>query len=196
MIWRSRSVQCCTCSKWVHLKCSLLFFFRFRTLGSSHSRSFPPCCVPAFSRSTLTSTVTSSSDSSSLYTSTAQSDPPLLIQHSRPTLAFKPLFLFLPTSYLLPMHPHHRLVLLAFSLYLLLLFLLPHFLRIWQWNAGGFRIRSTELPHFILSHPVDLICIQKSNLDLFFFFRIPGFSALRSNGTYSLWYFFYCCQTC
>ena len=41
--WQGRSVQCCTCSNWVHLKCSLLSFSRFRTLGSSHSWSFPPC---------------------------------------------------------------------------------------------------------------------------------------------------------
>ena len=46
--------------------------------------------------------MTSSSDSSSLYTSTAQFGPsgsPLLTQHSRPTLAFKLLFFFrqLPT---------------------------------------------------------------------------------------------------
>ena len=41
--WRGRSVQCCTCSNWVHLKCSLLSFSRFRTFGSSHSWSFPPC---------------------------------------------------------------------------------------------------------------------------------------------------------
>ena len=26
MTWRGRSVQCCTCSKWVHLRCSLLSF--------------------------------------------------------------------------------------------------------------------------------------------------------------------------
>ena len=46
--WRGRSMQCCTCSNWVHLKCSLLFFSRFRTLGSSHSWRCLPCCVPAF----------------------------------------------------------------------------------------------------------------------------------------------------
>ena len=46
--WRGRSVQCCTCSNWVYLKCSLLSFSRFKTLGSSHSWSFPPCCVSAF----------------------------------------------------------------------------------------------------------------------------------------------------
>ena len=72
--WRGRSVQCCTCSKWVYLKCSLLSFSRFRTLGSSHFWSFPLCCFPASSVDpTPTDTVTSSSYLSSLYTSTAQS---------------------------------------------------------------------------------------------------------------------------
>ena len=42
VIWRGRSVQCCTCSNWVHLKCSLLSFSKFRILGSSHSWIFPP----------------------------------------------------------------------------------------------------------------------------------------------------------
>ena len=46
--WRGISVQCCTCSNWVYLKCSLLSFSRFRTLDSSHSWSCPTCCVPAF----------------------------------------------------------------------------------------------------------------------------------------------------
>ena len=41
--WRGRSVQCCTCSNWVHLKCSLLSFSIFRLLGSSHFWSCPPC---------------------------------------------------------------------------------------------------------------------------------------------------------
>ena len=98
--WRGRSVQCCICSDQVHLKCSPLFISRFRTLGSSHSWSCPPCCVPASSGyPTPTSTVTSSSNFSSWYTSTAQSAPSgplLLMQHLHPTLAFKPLFLFCP----------------------------------------------------------------------------------------------------
>ena len=41
-------MQCCTCYNWVHFKCSLLSFARFRTLGRSHSWSFPPCCIPVF----------------------------------------------------------------------------------------------------------------------------------------------------
>ena len=42
------------------------------------------------------------------------------MQHSHPTLAFKPLILIPPTLYLLPLHPHHRLRVLTVSLYLLL----------------------------------------------------------------------------
>ena len=109
----------------------------------------------------------------------------MLIQHYRPTIAFKPFIFFLPTLYLLPLHLHYRLMLLAVSLYLLLPLLLPDSLRVLQWNAGGLRARSTALSHFILSHPVDLICIQESNLNLSSFFRIPGFSALRSNRLHS-----------
>ena len=62
---------------------------------------------------------------------------------------------------------------------------LPNSFRVLQWNAGGFRARSIELVHFLLSHPVDLICIQVSNLNLSSSFLIPGFSALRSDGTHS-----------
>ena len=132
--------------------------------------------------------MTSSSDSSSLCASTAQSGssgPPLLMQLPCPTLAFKPLIRFPPTLYLLPLHSHHRLMLLAVSLYLLLPLLLTDSLGVLQWNAGGLRSRSTELLHFILSHPVGLICIQESNLNLSSSFRIPGFSVLRSDCTHS-----------
>ena len=44
---------------------------------------------------------------------------------------------------------------------------------------------NSELLHFISPHPVDLICIQESNLNSSSSFRIPGFSALRSDGTHS-----------
>ena len=50
---------------------------------------------------------------------------------------------------------------------------------------GGLQARSTKLLHFISSHPVDLIYIQKSNLNLSSSFQIPGFSALRFHGTHS-----------
>ena len=41
LTWWDGSVQCCTCSKWVHLRCSLLSLSKFRTLSSSHSWSCP-----------------------------------------------------------------------------------------------------------------------------------------------------------
>ena len=45
--WQGKSVQCCSCSKWVHLRCSQFSLSKFRNLGSSHSWSCPlPCCVP------------------------------------------------------------------------------------------------------------------------------------------------------
>ena len=146
----------------------------------------PEAALPAFFRdSTPTSSVTSSSDSSSWYTFTAQSGPLLLLQHSHSTLAFKPLILFPPTLYLLPLHHHHCLMLLAVSLYLLLSLPLHNSLRVFQWNAGGLQARSTKLLHFTSSHPVDLIYIQESNLILSSSFRIPRFSALQSHGTHS-----------
>ena len=43
--WQGKSVQCCTCSKWVHLRCSQLSLSKFRALGSSHSWSCPPPAV-------------------------------------------------------------------------------------------------------------------------------------------------------
>ena len=52
-------------------------------------------------------------------------------------------------------------------------------------KCWGLLARSTELQHFISSHPVDLICIQECNLNLSSSFRIPGFSALQSHGTHS-----------
>ena len=73
--WRGKSVQCCTCSKWVHLRCSQLSLANFRALGSCHSWSCPPC------RNTVTPP---SSDSSDTYTSTVESGPPLLMLHCRP----------------------------------------------------------------------------------------------------------------
>ena len=45
--------------------------------------------------------------------------------------------------------------------------------------------RSTELLHFLSSHPVDLICIQESNLISSSSFWIPGLSTLRSDHTHS-----------
>ena len=89
--------------------------------------------------------------------------------------------------YLLPLPPHHRLLLLAVLLRLLPPFP-PDFLRVLQWNAGGFQARNTELLYFLSSHPVDLICIQESNFNSSFSFRIPGFSALVLIAPLSVWH--------
>ena len=171
-------MQCCTCSNWVHLKCSLLFFSRFRTLGSPPSWSCPPCF---FWRSHTYQHCDFLVGLVQLVYLHCSIWPPVLMQHSHPTLAFKPLFLFSSTLYLLSLHPHHRLMLLTVSLYLLLPLPLLNSFRALQLNAGGLQARSTELQYFISSRPVDLICIQESNLNLFSSFRIPGFSALRSD---------------
>ena len=96
-------MQCCTCSKRVHLRCSQISLSNFRALGSSHSWSCPPC----------RNTVTPSSDSSDTYTSTVQSAPPFPVLHSRVTLVSKPPILHLPFLYLLPLPLHHRPLLLA-----------------------------------------------------------------------------------
>ena len=172
--WRGKSVQCCTCFKWVHLRCSQLSLSNFRTLGSSHSWSCPRC----------RNTVTLSSDSSSMYTSTVQSGSPstvaALTHHPRlqtyppSTHSISPSSAPSPPS-LAPDRPSTP----PASSPLL------DSLRVLQWNVGGLRARSTELLHFLLSHPVDLICIQESNLNSSSSFRIPGFSALHSNHTHS-----------
>ena len=119
------------------------------------------------------------------YTFIAQSGPLLLMQHLHPIVIFKPLIFFPPTLYLLPLHPHHRLMLLGVSLFLLLSIPLLNSLRVLEWNAGCLPARSTKLLHFISSHPVDLIHIQESNLNLSSSFQIPGFSALQFHGTHS-----------
>ena len=107
--WRGKSVQSCTCSKWVHLRCSQLSLSEFRALGSSHSWSCAPC----------RNTVTLSSDSSDMYTFTVRCGPPLLMQHSCPTLVSKPLIPHPSNLYLLPLASHLRPLLLAVLLRLL-----------------------------------------------------------------------------
>ena len=163
-------MQCCTCFKWVHLRCSQLSLSKFRALGSSHFWSCLPCrnTVTLLRHVYLHCTIW----------------PPLLMLHSRPTLVSKPLIPHLPILYLFPLPPHHCPLLLAVLLRLLPQ-LPPDSLRVLQWNAGGLRARSTELLHFLSSHRVDFICIQESNFNSSSSFRISGFSALRSDRTHS-----------
>ena len=158
--WRGKSVLCCTCSKWVHLRCSQLSLSKFRALGSSHSWSCLPC----------RNTVTPSSDSSNTYTSTVLSAPPSTdaalschprLQTSNPPSAHS----ISPSSAPSPpsLAPGHFSMPPASS---------PptDSLRVLQWNAGGLRARCTELLHFLSSHSVDLICIEESNLNSSFSF--------------------------
>ena len=133
--WRGKSVQCCACSKWVHLRCSQLSLSQFRALGSSHSWNCLPCRI----------TVTASSDSSDMYTSTVQSSlasanaalsPHPRLQTSYPPSAYSISFPSAsPPPSLAP----------GFSS------APPDSLRVLQWNAGGLRARSTELLHFLSS---------------------------------------------
>ena len=164
-------MQCCTCSKWVHLRCSRLSLSKFRTLDSSHSWS----CLP------FRNTVTPSSDFHKMCTSPVNLAPSLLTLHSLPTLVSKPF---------IPIYPFYIFSLSTVPCFWLSFcascFLsLPDSLGVLQWNAGGLRARSTALLHFLLSHPVYLICIQECNFYSCSSFQIPGFSALRSDCTHS-----------
>ena len=165
--WQGRSVQYCTCSKWVHLMCSLLSFSKFRTLGCSHPWSSSSCCFPTCN------IVPSSSDFTGLYTFTLQSDSPLLMLQFRPTLIFKFHIPRPSISYLLTLLPHHR---------LLLLFLFP------LTPSGffdGFPTVSEPgaLNFYTFFRPIPLALFVSRNFKSFSSFRIPGFSALRSDRT-------------
>ena len=174
--WQGKSVQCCTCSKWVYLRCSQLSLSKFKTLDSSHSWSCPPAVFPLI-------TLTLSSDSSDMYTSAVQSShlsanaalpPPPHFQTSYPSSSHSVSSRSAPSPPSLapgcpPTPP-------ASSL------LDP--LMVLQWNAGGLRARSTELLHFLSSHSVELTCIEESNLNSSSSFQIPGFSALHSDHTH------------
>ena len=133
-----KSVQCCTCSKWVHLRCSQLFLSKFRALGSSHSWSCFPC----------RNTMTPSADTSNMYTSTVESGPsstdaalsphpPLQTFYPPSAHSISPSSAPSPPS-LAPGRPSTP---PASSPP-------PESLRVLQWNAGGLRARSTELLHF------------------------------------------------
>ena len=84
-------MQCCTCSKWVNLKCSLLFFPRFKTLGSSHFPSCPLCCVLASYRDftpTNTDFLLGLLQFEYVHYATWPIWPPMLMQHFRPLRIF------------------------------------------------------------------------------------------------------------
>ena len=110
--------------------------------------------------------------------------PPLLMLRSHPNFVFKPLIPRLPILYLLPL-PLTTVPCSWLSFCASCLHSPSDSLRVLQWNTGGLRAGSTELLHFLTSHPVDLICIQESNLNSTSSFRISGFSTLCSDRTHS-----------
>ena len=173
--WRGKSVQCCACSEWVHLRCSQLSLSNFRALGSSHSWSFTPC------RNTVTPPPQTPPARIPPLWNLAPSANTALLPHHRLQTSYPPsAHLISPFPVLPPpsLAPGYTSAPPASSPP-------PDSLRVLQWNAGGLRARSTELLHFLSSHPVDLICIQESNLNSSSSFRIPGFSVLRSDRTHS-----------
>ena len=124
--WRSKSVQCCACSKWVHLRCSQLSLSKFRALGSSHSWSCPPAITL---RLPLLGLLLHVYLHCGIW-------PPLLMLHSRPTLVSKPLTSHLPIIYLLPLPPT-TVPCSWLSFYTSFLLSLSDSLRVLHWNAGG-----------------------------------------------------------
>ena len=159
MTWRGRSVQCCTCSNWVHLKCSLLSFSKFRILGSSHSWIFPPCFFWRSHTYQHCDFLLGLLQLVYLYCSiwppsaNASPAPHPRFQTSDP---FSAHFVSSPSAPAPPPHAPGCFSLPPASSSPL------DSLRALQWNAGGLRARSTKLLHFISSHSVDLICIQES----------------------------------
>ena len=86
-----------------------------------------------------------------MYTSTVQSGHPLLILHSRLQTFYPPSAHSISSSSAPSppcIAPGSPCTPPASSP--------PDSLRVLQWNAGGLRARSTELLHFLSSHPVDL----------------------------------------
>ena len=127
-------------------------------------------------------TVTPSSDFSDMYTSTLQSSPAsanaALSPHPRLQTSYPPSAYYISSPSSPTSVPCSWLFFCASSPPL-------DSLRVLQWNAGDLRARSTELLHFLSSHPVNIICIQESNLNSSSSLRTPGFSALRSDRTHS-----------
>ena len=105
------------------------------------------------------------------------------MQHSHLTLDFKPLILFAPNLYLLPLHPHHRLMLLAVSLNLTL----PRFLYLTPSGFFNGMLGFSEpgaLNFYTLFCFIPLTLFVSRNLTLTHL-PLSGFSALRCDGTHS-----------
>ena len=156
--WRGKSVQCCACSKWVHLRCSQLSLSNFRALGSSHSWSCPPC------RNTVTP------PSSGTYTSTVESGPfsanAALLPHPRLRTSYPPSYISF----------HHRPLLLA-------ILLLP--LTLSGFFNGMLEVfEPGALNYFTFFHPI-LSTLSAFRNPILTHLPLSGFSVLRSDRTHS-----------
>ena len=121
--WKNKLVQCCTYSKWVHSRFSLLSFSRFKTLDSSNSCSCPAWCV------LLLLEVPHLPTQHLPIPNPSACIPPLFnlvhlgslpMQRSSSTLFFKTSTFLRPTLYSLSVHSLHSLIFLDVFLYLLL----------------------------------------------------------------------------
>ena len=95
--------------------------------------------------------------------------PSLLTQHTRPTLAFKPFVSLPPTFYLLPMHSHHRLMLQAVFLHLLLPLCPLTPLGFFNRMQGGLRAGALNLNAFFCLIPLTLFVSMILTLISFLF---------------------------
>ena len=137
---RGKSVQCCTCSKWVHLRCSQLPLSKFRALGSSHFWSCPPLLQHSDSLLGILRHVYLP-----LLYNLAPSTDAALSPHPRLQTSYSPSAHSIshcsvpsPPS-LVPGRPSTPSASSPPT----------DSLRVLQWNAGGLRARSTELFHFL-----------------------------------------------
>ena len=105
--------------------------------------------------------------------------------HSCPNLVSKPLIPRWPFMYLLPVPPHHRPLPLAVLRHLLASSPPLPLSGFFNGMLEVFEPGALNYFTFFLSHFIDLICIQESNLNSSSSFRIPGFSVLRSDRIHS-----------
>ena len=121
-------------------------------------------------------TVTPSSESSDIYTSTVQSSPTsanaALSPHSRLQTFYPPSAHYISSPSVPTTVPRSWLSFCASCLHSFPLNLSGFF----NGMLEVFEPESTELLHFLSSHPVDLICIQQSNLNSSSSFRILCFA--------------------
>ena len=175
-------MKCCTCSKWIDLRCSLLSFSRFRTPGSSRFWSFLHLLRLCFfwrshtyqHRDFLFGLLQLVYLLCSIWPIWSPSANAALPPHPGLQISYPPSAhpISCPSAPLPPLHvcgcsstpPVSSSSLTSSGFF-----------------NGMLGVSEPEALncYFLSSHPVDLICIQESNLSSSSSFRIPGFSTLR-----------------